>query len=120
MNNNVGASANFTNFDAAVASALVLNGDTLYLEASANSYSTTTLNKRLTIIGTGYFLSGADANTGLQANTNVARLGSALSWDSAATGSRFFGIQIDGDLWTDPRADSMVFERCRFLAAPAA
>lgn len=121
VNNNSGASANFATFDAAISSASVLNGDTIYLEGSATSYTNSvTINKRLTVIGTGYFLSSANdpftglpGNTGLQANTNNSRFSNAIRWDSLAHGSRFTGIEF-GDIWADPRADSIVFERCRF------
>lgn len=114
VNNNLGISADFTNFNTALASASVLNGDTIYLEASANAYTPGMVSKRLIVMGTGYFLSGAGSNPGLQADGNTATLSSALSFDSLSTGSRFLGLQISGDLWLDPRADDIRFERCRF------
>lgn len=120
VNNNVGASAAFSNFNAAVASASVLPGDTLYLEPSATAYTPVQLNKRLVVIGPGYFLDPANTsfpgNAGLQANTNGARFGSALAFDTLATGSRFLGIEIP-TLWLDPRADNITFERCFISSA---
>jgi hypothetical protein len=114
VNNNPGIAADFTNFNTAIASASVVNGDTIHLEASATVYTPVMINKRLTVIGTGYFLSGAGSNPGLQADGNTATFSSALSFDSLATGSRFLGLSINGDLWLDPRADNIRFERCRF------
>jgi hypothetical protein len=114
VNNNLGITADFNNYSTAIASASVVNGDTLYLEASATGYTAALLNKRLVVIGTGYFLAGAGSNPGLQANTNGAFINSALSFDSLSTGSRFLGVYVAGDLWLDPRADDIRFERCRF------
>ncbi len=119
VNNNVGASAAFSNFNTAVASPSVLNGDTLYLEPSTTAYTPVQLNKRLVVIGAGYFLDPANTsfpgNTGLQANTNSARFASALAFDTLATGSRFLGVEIS-TLWLDPRADNITFERCYIVS----
>ena len=115
VNNIAGVAADFSTFDACVASASVLNGDTVHLEGSPNAYSNSSLiNKRLIFIGTGYFLSGTGANNGLQANTNTAFFSGALRFDSLASGSRFSGIDIRASLWMDPRADNIRFERCNF------
>jgi hypothetical protein len=114
INNNPGIAADFNNYNTAIASASVLNGDTLYLEASATSYTAALLNKRLVVIGNGYFLAGTGSNSNLQANTNSSTFNSAISFDSLATGSKFLGVNIGNDLWLDPRADNIIFERCRF------
>lgn len=114
VNNNPGIAADFTNYSTAIASPLVANGDTLHLEASATGYTAGTLSKRLVVIGTGYFLAGAGANPGLQANTNSTFFTSALSFDSLSAGSSFLGVNMNVDLWLDPRADNITFERCRF------
>lgn len=115
VNNIPGAATDFTTFDACVANASVLNGDTVYLEGSPTAYgNSSNINKRLVFIGTGYFLSGSGANTGLQANAEAAFFNGALRFDSLASGSRFLGIDIRSDLWLDPRADNIRFERCRF------
>lgn len=114
INNNPGIAADFTNYNTAIASASVLNGDTLYLEASTISYTAALLNKRLVVIGNGYFLAGAGSNPNLQANTNSSTFASAISFDSLSSGSKFLGININNDLWLDPRADNITFERCKF------
>lgn len=117
VNNNSGVATDFTTFDACIANASVLNGDTVHLEASAIAYPTSSsINKRLVFIGTGYFISGSGANIGLQANPNSAFFTGALRFDSLASGSLFLGIDIRTDLWLDPRADNIRFERCRFGA----
>ena len=59
VNNNPGASANFTTANDAMLSSSVLDGDTIYFEASNIDYSTfqgVGIYKQLTLIGTGYFL----------------------------------------------------------------
>ena len=112
VNNIPGAATDFTTFDACFTNASVLNGDTVYLEGSPNAYTNSTnINKRLVFISTGYFLSGTGANLGLQANTETAFFNSAWRFDSLASGSRFLGIDMRGDLWLDPRADNIRFER---------
>lgn len=115
VNNIPGAATDFTTFDACVANASVLNGDTVYLEGSSTAYANSAnINKRLIFISTGYFLSGSGSNAGLQANTETASFSGALRFDSLASGSRFLGINMGVDLWLDPRADNIRFERCRF------
>lgn len=120
VNNNVGSAAAFSTFAAAVASSSVLPGDTLHLEASATAYTPSLLNKRLVIIGLGYYLDPANGSTpgnaGLQASTNNARFSSALAFDTLATGSRFLGVEFTS-VFLDPRADNISFERCLFTSS---
>ncbi len=85
-------SANFTNINTAIGSALVQPGDTLYIEASANSYGGFNLTKRLTIIGTGYFLTENDTT---QANPNRSLIGN-VTFSNGSQGSVITGMQIDG------------------------
>lgn len=89
VNNTPGVVADFNTIAAAVAAAAA--GDTIYIEGSATNYGGATVNKKLTFIGTGYFLSGTNSNPGLQANGNEAYFGSAFI-DSAASGSTFLGL----------------------------
>lgn len=63
VNNTPGVSADFTSFSLAIASASVLNGDTLHFESSTTDYAGATLTKRLVIIGLGYLLDPANINT---------------------------------------------------------
>jgi hypothetical protein len=115
INNTPGIAADFATLSACITNASVLNDDTVYIEGSAVEYpAPTIINKRLVFISTGYFISGAGANIGLQANPNPATISGALVFDSLASGSRFLGINSITDLWLDPRADNIRFERCRF------
>lgn len=116
INNNAGVQADFTTADAARNSTAVLNGDTLYFEASPNDYGGLLLSKRLVVIGTGYLLDAAN-NPGLQANTNAAKLAN-LGIDSAGSGSIIMGIQIVNDIYSPNdhafSADNITITRCAF------
>ena len=93
INNTAGVTADFTSCQAALSSASVVNDDTLQIEGSATTYSGFTLNKRLVIIGTGYFISGTDANAGLQANPNTSHfVGDVIVFDSTSSGSTMIGL----------------------------
>lgn len=109
INGNVNISADFREPNAAAASALVQPGDTLYLEGAVNSYTAFSLRKKLVMIGTGYLLSGANGNPGLQYNTNHSRIGN-LQLDSLATGSTFIGISAL--VYINSNVDSITFTRC--------
>lgn len=115
VNNNGGASADFTSINAALINASVQDGDTLHMEASANSYGDATIDKRLVIIGPGYFLDPANttypANTGLQYKTQNALLRNihivAGGAGTKFTGMSFLGGTISGAVWTN-----IAFEKC--------
>lgn len=117
INNTPGVLADFTNCADAVSSASVLNGDTLHIEGSATTYSGFTLNKRLVIIGTGYFLSGANSNSGLQAGPNTANFGGGIIlFDSTCSGSVLIGLDnfffgIGATLGS--ATDNITLTRCR-------
>jgi hypothetical protein len=115
VNNNSGITADFTSLDAAVISASVQDGDTLHLESSANTYGDATINKRLVIIGTGYFLDPANVtfppNTGLQykQQTSMVRF---INLVAGSAGTKFIGISLvngntAGSIWTN-----ITFEKC--------
>lgn len=94
INNTPGVTADFTTCALALASASVVNDDTLHIEGSSVAYAGFTLNKRLVIIGTGYFLSGANSNPGLQANTNSSSFaGASIYFDSTSSGSTLIGLE---------------------------
>lgn len=97
VNNNPGMVADFADLSTAFAASQVVNGDTLYVYGSANSYGSQNLYKRLTIIGPGYFL---NQNIGLQYNVNSASL-SYLALETGSEGSLISGMyisQIDLDV----------------------
>ena len=69
--NNTGVPADFTTAQAANDAGTVANGDTIHFEPSGTTYGNLLLNKRLVIIGNGYFLGSVltNSNPDLQANT---------------------------------------------------
>jgi hypothetical protein len=115
VNNNPGVMADFTDMPAVFAvGSGVNNDDTIHVEASITRYSAFTMNKRLVIIGTGYFLSGANSNPGLQANTNPASLEYCFL-DTLASSSQFIGIEFSDGIYTTSGqgADNITLTRCK-------
>lgn len=122
INNNVGIAADFTTFTAAVQASTVANGDTLYVEASANEYTTNsiTINKRLVIIGMGYFLNPDDtnnpANTGLQASNYGSPL-QYISFGEGSAGSKVLGMSLTYVYINSSTVPiNILFERCLFYS----
>ncbi len=117
INNTLGVVADFTTIPLAVANAAVVNDDTLHIEASATSYNTVNLTKRLVIIGTGYFLSGANGNLGLQQNSNTSLL-QWIAFDSTSSGSQIIGIDFNDGIYASDvaafaGADNITITRCK-------
>lgn len=92
VNNNQGITADFTTLNAAHTGAA--SGDTIYLESSPTSYGGVNCLKKLTIIGTGYFL---DQNQDLQAFTLPSRV-DGVSFSAGSEGSSIEGV------WTGSNA----------------
>lgn len=114
VNNNVNARADFASLALAAANASVLNDDTIYIEGSATNYSSSfTLTKRLVVISTGYYLSGTNSNSGLQANTSAATDAGNIFLDSLASGSKFIGFSQSnlGYFYISPGTDNITIER---------
>lgn len=109
VNNNAAVATNFTSLTAAFNSPAVGDGDTLYVEGSVTAYDAPTLTKRLVIIGTGYLLSGAGANTGLQAYPNPSTV-NTIAFDSLASGSTIIGLTLSAFL--NSNVDNLTFARC--------
>lgn len=82
--------ADFTSLTYAISSTTVQPGDTLYISPSPNNYGDITINKKLIIIGPGYFL---DENTDLQANRNSSKIEN-LTFNTNANGSIIIGLTI--------------------------
>lgn len=120
LNNNAGISADFTTIYAALQSANVHDGDTLYLEPSATDYTTNgaTLAKRLTFIGPGYFLDPANTtnpgNAGLQLATTSAGV-QFLRLGAAAAGSKFMGVSFSAQIYGSG-ASNITFEKVWFTS----
>jgi hypothetical protein len=83
-----GCSFCYNNLQTAINSAA--NNDTIHLEASGTNYGNITIDKPLTIIGTGYFLS---QNLSLQKNQNASQV-LDLIFSPLASGSRISGVSI--------------------------
>jgi hypothetical protein len=116
VNNNPGVVADFSTMALCVANASVLNDDTVHVEGSSINYSGFTLNKRLVIIGNGYFLSGANSNPGLQANTNSCNFtGASILYDSLGSGSVLMGLENFNfqNAGGGTGADNITITRCR-------
>ncbi len=90
VNNNPGVTADFTSPQAAINDINVSDGDTLYVAGSSISYGSLTLNKKLIIIGPGYFL---DENPDTQAVTEAAKTG-FIHFESGSAGSVIAGLTI--------------------------
>ena len=109
VNNTTGVAADFKEVSTAIANALVVNGDTLYVEGTATSYATATLNKKIVIIGSGYLLSGTGANTGLQAMGQSTKI-SILNIDPLGTGSTIMGVSTQ--FYLNSNVDDITITRC--------
>ncbi len=115
VNNNPGVNANFVNTNDAIASASVVNGDTLYIEPSPTAYNGISLTKRLTFIGAGFLLDPANSgNAGLQNGIDPSFVNS-ISLNEGSNGSRFLGISFSSiSFSTFSTATNVSFERCYF------
>ena len=103
----------FSSITQAIGDPDVLPGDTLYIESSGTNYGAVSLNKRLTIIGTGYFLSN---NTGLQHNQTSAIINS-LTFAAGSSGSTITGLNVSGSggsavFLANANLDSITITRC--------
>ena len=88
VNNNTDFDAGFTTLEAAVSHAS--NGDTIYIEGSATEYAGAVINKQLTIIGPGFFLS---ENPQTQANNVAATFDSHITFSTGSEGSTLMGCK---------------------------
>ena len=102
VNNNLGASADFTDLQSAVTAAV--NGDILIIEHSDIPYNSgvVNINKELTLYGTGYFLT---ENPGLQADNREANIGDI---DITVSGVDISGLTMGN---VNIEASSVNFER---------
>ncbi|MCB0833514.1 MAG: hypothetical protein KDC45_08635 [Bacteroidetes bacterium] len=104
--------ASFTTISGAVGSSSVLSGDTILVSGSAQAYAGFNTSKRLTIIGPGFFL---NENTGLQADTNSARVSSAVTLSGA--GTTVTGMHFQQSLFVN--ADNITITRCKMQTTAA-
>jgi hypothetical protein len=92
VNNNVGVNAPYTTISAAIAAAGV--NDIIMVEGSILAYDNLTINKKVTIVGPGYFLL---ENLNLQGSHSSASL-SLVSLGAGSDGSSFYGLNITGNI----------------------
>lgn len=106
--NNTGISADFTTIAAAVAAASP--NDIIIIEHSNVPYGNATIDKRLTIYGTGYFLA---ENPNLHADTRSSKVGT-LTFVNGSGPSLISGLEVQNGLIIEE--DDITIERCRILA----
>jgi hypothetical protein len=117
VNNNAGVNANFTSLIDAIAAAS--NDDIIYVEPSPINYDpgrTVGINKKLTIIGNGSFLS---QHPGLQVNNNDSKLdltpfsgNGDLNFGAGSSGSKVYGIWASS-IVIFSGVDNITVQRCR-------
>jgi hypothetical protein len=88
VNNRPLVDADFTTLQAAIDSASW--GDTLYIEGSPNNYGNGTFDKKLTVIGAGYW---HDQNDSLQAYEHVSHV-KQLAFNEGSQGSKITGLYV--------------------------
>jgi hypothetical protein len=100
VNNNNPSPGQFATFAAAHTAAVA--GDTLYISGSPTGYSSNTITKVLTVIGTGH---GPDKQNPLVSTfTNI-------NCNAGSAGSKFIGLTFSGNVSNSQNA---TYEHCRF------
>ncbi len=101
INSNANRHAHFIDINAAMSSSDVVEGDTLYLDPGCTLTSTQNVTKRVTIIGTGYFL---DGTTHLQATIDA-----DIYLKAART--KIESVNVPQTIWLC--SNDLTVERCR-------
>lgn len=104
INSSAEAKADFTSLTDALKSLEVFNGDTLYLDSGCYVWGTT-INKSVTIIGTGFNLAGSPVKEAV--------IGSGIEIDCGNV--KVEGCVINGDVELTSKVVNLTFERCRIL-----
>ena len=102
INSSAEAKADFTSLTDALKSLEVFNGDTLYLDSGCYVWGTT-INKSVTIIGTGFNLAGSPVKEAV--------IGSDLTIDCSNV--KVEGCIINGEVLFKNDVKNVTFERCR-------
>lgn len=100
VNNNSTKKANFVDINAAMASADVVAGDTLYLDPGSVLASAQTISKAVTVIGTGYFLQNGMVAATINNTVNI-----------SAEGTKLNGVYVNGEVYI--QANNITLERCK-------
>ncbi len=106
--NSNGFAANFTTLAEANSSILVSGGDTIYIEGSTVQYATTTLNKKLIIIGPGFFL---NENPHTSVDALSAKI-SSIIFNPGSDGSQLIGVWINST-GSEINASNILIKRCK-------
>ena len=99
INNDTRKQANFTDINAAMASADVAAGDTLYLDPGCVLSSKQTITKSVTVVGTGYFLPNGLVGAKINATLYI-----------KAAGAKINAVTITGTVYIEN--DNITLERC--------
>lgn len=102
INSSAEAKADFTSLSEALGSLEVFNGDTLYLDSGCFVWGLT-INKSVTIIGTGFNLAGSPVKEAV--------IGSDLTIDCSNV--KVEGCIINGEVSFSNDVKNVTFERCR-------
>ena len=100
INNKQGMPAHFADINAAMASAEVADGDTLYLGAGCVINSNQTVSKRVTVIGTGWGYTDSPAAP--------AKINGTIKIQAENT--KVIGLYVSGEIYIE--AGHIVLERC--------
>ena len=100
VNNNSTKKANFVDINAAMASADVVAGDTLYLDPGSVLASAQTISKAVTVIGPGYFLQNGMVAATINNTVNI-----------SAEGTKLNGVYVNGGV--SIQANNITLERCK-------
>lgn len=100
IHNDAKKKAHFTDINAAMASAEVQAGDTLYLDPGCTLLSAQTISKAVTIIGNGYFLQNGMVAATINADVTI-----------KAANAKLMGVSIGGS--TNIAANNVTLERCK-------
>ena len=96
VNNGVINGGQFTSLQTAIDAATA--GDTIYVHGSPNNYGDVTVNKKLTLIGAGYNVTGTANNFASTINNIWV---DSLTFFSGPTGSKFIGLGIASNISTN-------------------
>jgi hypothetical protein len=105
VNNNLPSPGQYNVLQLAVNAAS--NGDTLYISGSPYNYNTITINKRLTLIGTGHKPQNQ--------NTSVSKIEN-IYLASGSNRTRIIGCEVNYIAPTTVNIDSIQIERCKITA----
>ena len=100
VNNNSTKKANFVDINAAMASADVVAGDTLYLDPGSVLASEQKISKAVTVIGTGYFLQNGMVAATINNSVSI-----------TAEGTKLNGVSVNGEV--SIQANNITLERCK-------